>query len=194
METDELKKKAREEGVPIIQDAGLSFLLELIEKENCRDILELGTAVGYSSIAMASLRKDIVIDTVEKDETMIREAEENIRRAGLEGRIILHALPIEEFHTDKKYDLIFVDAAKAQYGRYTEQFLDNLKEEGVMVYDNMIFHGMIYHPDDLKNRGTRSMVRKILRFRESVQKDERFDIMMYDTIGDGIMVLRRSKS
>lgn len=176
-----------------MNDGGLAFLLELIVKENVSSILELGTAVAYSSIRMASLREDIHVDTVEKEAEMVLEARKNISEAGLEGRITVYQEEAESFVSDKVYDLIFVDAAKAQYAKYLERYLPNLKEDGVMVFDNMVFHDMIYHVDDLKNRGTRSMVRKIIKFRESVKNDERFDIMMYDSIGDGILVLRRRR-
>ena len=189
----EVKEKALEDKVPIIKDDGLSFLLHLIKERGCRSILELGTAVGYSSMQMAMLDEEIQIDTIEKKEEMCHQAVENIEKAGLKERIHVHFLPIEEFRSDKKYDLIFVDAAKAQYSRYLEQFIGNLKEDGVMVFDNMVFHQMIYDPENIASRGTRALVRKIIKFREEVRKDDRFDIIFYDNVGDGILVLNRRK-
>ena len=100
-------------------------------------------------------------------------------------------MPIESFQTDRQYDLIFVDAAKAQYGRYLEQFLPNLKKGGKMVFDNMIFHGLSYDVDHIASKNLRNLVKKIIRFREMVHKDERFDIMLFDNIGDGILLLSR---
>ena len=190
----EIKEKAREEKVPIIQDGGLTFLLDLIRKNNCHRILELGTAVGYSSIEMALLSKEIHIDTVEKEEEMVKEALQNIEEMGLMDQISVHHCPAEEYETEEKYDLIFVDAAKAQYAKYLERFLPNLKEDGMMVFDNMIFHGMIYEVEDLKNRGTKAMVRKIIKFRDAMRNDQRFDIMLYDHIGDGMLVVKRRRS
>ncbi|MBR2577602.1 MAG: class I SAM-dependent methyltransferase, partial [Erysipelotrichaceae bacterium] len=151
---DDIKKKALNEDVPIIKDDGLVFLLKVIKERGCRDILELGTAVAYSAISMASLSKDIRIDTIEKNKDMYDRAIANIQNEGLQDQITVHFCPIEEFRTERKYDLIFVDAAKAQYMKYTDQFYDNLKEDGVFFYDNMIFHGMVYDPDSIKNRGT----------------------------------------
>ncbi len=191
---DEIKTKAIKEGVPIIKDEGLAFLLNYISEHHCKQILELGTAVGYSAISMAKLSKDIHIDTIEKDPNMYEQALKNIRENDLQDQISLFFMPIEDFVSAKHYDLIFVDAAKAQYGKYTEQFLDNLSEGGAMIYDNMIFHGLVYDIDHITSRSLKSLVKKIVKFSEMVHNDERFDIMDFDNIGDGILVLTRRKS
>ena len=191
---EELKKQALQEGVPIIMDEGLAFLLNLIKERQCKNILELGTAVGYSSMMMAKLDKDIHIDTIEKNMDMYNQAVLNIKNEKLDKQIDVYGMPIEEFKTDKKYDLIFVDAAKAQYGKYMEMFLDNLDDDGVMVFDNMIFHGLIYKVDEIESKNLKNLLKKIIKFRELVINDKRFDIMMDDNIGDGILVLSRRKS
>ena len=191
---EELKKQALQEGVPIIKDEGLAFLLNLIKERQCKNILELGTAVGYSSMMMAKLDKDIHIDTIEKNMDMYNQAVLNIKKEKLDKQIDVYGMPIEEFKTDKKYDLIFVDAAKAQYGKYMEMFLDNLDDDGVMVFDNMIFHGLIYRVDEIESKNLKNLLKKIIKFRELVINDNRFDIMMDDNIGDGILVLSRRKS
>lgn len=191
---EEIKTKALKEGVPIIKDEGLAFLLDFIKENNCKEILELGTAVGYSSILMAKLDKDIHIDTIEKVKDMYDQAIMNIKDNHLENQIQAFCMPIEEFKTDKMYDLIFVDAAKAQYGKYTEQFLPNLKEDGHMLYDNMIFHGLVFKVDEIESKNLRNMVKKINKFRENVVNDNRFDIIMKDNIGDGILILSRRKN
>lgn len=190
---DEIKKKALDEKVPIIKDDGLLFILKLIKERNVKDILELGCAVGYSSIKMASLDDDIHIDTIEKNEDMYKQAIVNIKNEGLDNRVNVHFMPIEEFKTDKKYDLIFVDAAKAQYFKYTEQFLDNLKDDGVFVYDNMIFHGLVYDVENIKSRNTRSLVKKLINFLQIMRNDERFDIMFFEDVGDGILLASKKK-
>ena len=190
---EDIKKKALNDKVPIIKDGGLSFICDLIKQKKIKHILELGTAVGYSSINMALLDKEIKIDTIEKNEDMYRQAIENIKNEGLEKQISVYFTPIEEFKNEKKYDLIFVDAAKAQYQKYTEQFIDNLAEDGVFVYDNMIFHGLVYDIENIKNRGTRALVSKIVRFRELMENDERFDIIFYEDVGDGLLLAYRRK-
>ena len=194
MDIDSVKKKALDEKVPIIKDEGLEFLLDFIKKNEFKDILELGTAVGYSAMKMASLDKDIYIDTIEKNEDMYRQAVKNVSKSPYKDQIVLHFMPIEEYKTDKMYDLIFVDAAKAQYGKYMEQFLPNLKEKGYMFFDNMIFHGLVYEVEKIESRNLRNLVKKIIKFSEMVSNDDRFDIMMFDNIGDGILLLSRRES
>ena len=189
-----IKQKALNEGVPIIKDEGLEFLLKFIKEKQAKDILELGTAVGYSAMKMASLDKDIRIDTIEKNEEMYLQAVSNIENSPYSNQIIVHFMPIEEYKTDRMYDLIFVDAAKAQYGKYMEQFLGNLKEDGYMFFDNMIFHGLVYDVENIESRNLRNLVKKIVKFSEMVSNDDRFDIMKFDNIGDGILLLSRRKS
>ena len=188
---EEIKNKALKEDVPIIKDGGLIFLLDFIKEHNIKNILELGTAVGYSAINMARLNPDIHIDTLEKNEDMYNQAIINIKGEGLDDQIDVHFMPIEEYKTDKIYDFIFVDAAKAQYPKYLEMFIDNLAKDGYVLFDNMVFHNMIYHIDEIKSKSTRNLVKKIANFRETITKDSRFDIMFYDNVGDGLLLLRR---
>ena len=189
----DLKQFAKDNHVPIIQDGGLDFLLKTIKKINAKDILELGSAIGYSAISMARLSDDIHIDTIERDQKMYEEALKNVKDAALDNQITLNFMDIRYYVPSKKYDLIFVDAAKGQYYNYLNQFIDYLKEDGVMFFDNMVFHGLTKDPDAIKNRNTRSLVKKINKFKELVKEDSRFDIILYEDIGDGILILTRRK-
>lgn len=188
---DDIKIKALNDKVPIIKDEGLVFLLSLIKENDYHEILELGTAVGYSAINMASLNKSIHVDTIEKNIDMYNQAIKNIFDNDLTNQISVFHMPIEEFSSDKKYDLIFVDAAKAQYPKYLEQFIDNLSVNGKMVFDNMVFHGLIHNIDKIESKNLRNLVKKIVKFRENIHNDRRFDIIMKDDIGDGILILSR---
>lgn len=188
---EDIKNKALQEGVPIIKDEGLAFLLNFVKENEFKEILELGTAVGYSAMQMARLDRSIHIDTIERKQDMYLQAIENIKDANLDDQIHCFLTPIEEFNTDKMYDFIFVDAAKAQYGKYLEKFLPNLKSEGKMLFDNMVFHNLIYKVDEIESKNLRNLVKKIIQFRDIVQKDERFDIIVRDDIGDGIFILSR---
>ena len=190
---EDIKSKALQEKVPIIKDDGLAFILEYIKKHNCKRILELGTAVGYSAMNMAGIDKDIHIDTIEKNVDMYGQAITNIKNNKLDSQIDIYNMAIEDFKTDRLYDLIFVDAAKAQYSKYLEMFIDNLDKDGAMIFDNMIFHGLVFEIEKIESKNLRNLVKKIKLFRENVQNDNRFDIMMNDNIGDGILVLTRRK-
>ena len=93
--SETLKEKALKEGVPIIKDEGLAFLLNIIREHDCIEILELGTAVGYSAIQMASLDRRIHVDTLEKNEELYQEAVENIAQNGLSAQITPYHTAIE---------------------------------------------------------------------------------------------------
>lgn len=171
-----------------MKDDGMDFLLNYIkEHESIRDILEIGTAVGYSSIQMAKVRWDNQIDTIEVNEEMYQKAFKNIELEGLTDRIHVHLCDAAEYETDKIYDLIFIDAAKSQYRKYLEHFYKNSRNGTVFIFDNLNFHGIVDDNSMSHNRSTLQMVHKIKKFREHILQDERFITTFYD-LGDGIAV------
>ncbi len=187
----EIHDSAREKDIPIMLDDGMAFLLEYIRThENIRDILECGTAVGYSAIRMASLRWDMTVDTLEIDPKMYEEALKNIEDAGLSERVHCYLCDAAQFETKKKYDLIFIDAAKSQYRRYLEHFLKNSEPHTVFIFDNLAFHGIVDDESLSENRSTIQMVHKIRKFRDALLSDERFITEYYPDTGDGIAVAR----
>ena len=186
---DELEVYAQENHVPIMMKTGIEFILELIRNQAYTCILELGTAIGYSAIRMAKLSPQIRIDTLENDPERAQLALANIAAQQLEAQIHVHALDIALFQTDQQYDLIFVDAAKAQYPRYLEQFRANLADGGVFVFDNLNFHGMVEDPSLTENKGTRQMIKKLRRFREMLTTHPDYLTQFYPEVGDGVAVV-----
>ena len=191
MTINEIKEKALQNKIPIVKDDTFDVMKKIILENNYKSILELGTAVGYSSISFALINKSIHIDTIEKKEDSYKEAIKNIKSMGLTNQIDVFFMPIEEFQINKKYDFIFVDAAKAQYEKYFNQFIDYLKPNGKMFFDNMIFHGLVNDVENIKNRNTRALVRKINTFREKMLNKDGFDIIINDIVGDGYMLVSR---
>ena len=191
MNLEEILKEARSEKIPVMLDDGIVFLCDFIKShEQIHRILEIGTAVGYSAMQMALLRDDIQIDTLEINAELAEKAKHNIMDNDLEDRIHVYLTDAMDYQTDRIYDMIFVDAAKAQYGRYMEHFLKNAKEGSFFVFDNLQFHGMVDNPSLTKNRGTLQMIKKIGVFREEIQKDPRFKTDYYADKGDGIAISR----
>ncbi|MGM9942382.1 MAG: O-methyltransferase [Bulleidia sp.] len=191
---DDLKQihdSARINHIPIMKDDGMDFLLDYIRKhESIRDILEIGTAVGYSAIQMALLRWDMHVDTLEVNPEMAARAKENIAREGLADRVHVYLIDGAQFETDRIYDLIFVDAAKSQYRRYLEHFLNNTVKGSVFIFDNLNFHGLVDDESLTENRGTIQMMHKIRKFREHILQDPRFETVFHSDIGDGVVVAR----
>jgi len=190
---DDLKIYAKENKVPIILDGGLKFLLETITENQVQTVLELGTAIGYSAIKMASISPMIKIDTIELNHDLYLEALSNIKNNNLGQQINCYNMNIDDFDTDKTYDLIFVDAAKAQYGKYLNKFQKNLNSGGIFFFDNIAFHGLVEHPELTKSRNTKQLVRKIKTFRDNILNNPNYECKFYPEIGDGIIILKMKK-
>lgn len=190
MKYDELENYAHTNNVPIMMEDGIEMLCELIKENGIRDILELGTAIGYSAIRMAELDESIHVTTLEIDEERYAQALLNIAKAGLNERIEAVLQDALVYQTDKLFDLIFIDAAKAQTQRYLDRFVGNLKQDGMIVIDNLNFHGMVDDPSITNNRSTKQMVRKIKKFRDEIQENEKYYVTFLKNVGDGIMIVK----
>ena len=181
---NELRDYAKMHDVPIIQDMGLHFLRQVIMLKDVKTILEIGTAIGYSAIQMAKL--GCYVDTIEINEDSYRIAIENIKKANLSDKINVYldnALEID-LNKLKKYDLIFIDAAKAQYMNFFNRFKDLLNDKGVIVTDNLLFHGLVLS-DNIESRNLRQLVNKIRNYNTWLISQTDFDTSIYD-IGDGM--------
>ena len=114
----DLEEYAKINHVPIMLKDGIEFLTDYIKKNNIKSILEIGTAIGYSSIKMALVNDDIKITTIERDSNMYNEALKNIKAFNLDNRINVIYSDALDVELNDKYDLIFIDAAKSQYIKF----------------------------------------------------------------------------
>ena len=183
---------AKENNVPIIQKDGLNFLIEYIKQKNVKTILEIGTAIGYSSINMALVSDDIQITTIERNEKMYKQAIENIKDFNLENRINVIYGDALDTVVQGKYDLIFIDAAKAQYIKFFEKYKQNLQINGTIITDNLNFHGLALHPEEIHSKNLKALVRKINNYKDFLINNKEFQTVFYE-IGDGIAVSKYNK-
>ncbi len=158
---------------------------------NVKNILEIGTAIGYSSSVFALINKDIRIDTIERDELMYQEALKNINALGLESQINIifeDALNVD-LSTLKldQYDLIFIDAAKSQYTNFFTKFEVKLRKGGIIFSDNLLFHGLVENASGKESRNLNQMLRKIRAYNEWLSNNEAYDTTFL-RIGDGIAI------
>src|SRR5690554_2621603 len=130
----DLKTYAKENNIPIIQDEGLDFILQLIKDNNYKSVLEIGSAIGYSAINIALANTKVI--TIERDYFMYEKTLENIKLAEVESLVFPIYGDALSVDVSGKFDLIFIDAAKAQYIKFFEKFQKNLNEDGVIVCDN----------------------------------------------------------
>ncbi len=186
---EEIKNKAIIDKVPIMQDDGIEFLINYIKSNNVKKILEIGTAVGYSSIKMALINNNITVTTIERDEERYNLAIENITKMNLEKRIKCIKADALEIELNDKYDLIFIDAAKSQNIKFFEKYKKSLNKNGTIVVDNIYFHGVIYEDDNKLSRNVRGIKRKILEFIDYINSQKEYKNKIYSK-GDGIMVIK----
>ncbi len=191
-EMKDLIEYAHENHVPIMMDDGLSFLLEQMEKNRCHSFLEIGTAIGRTSLMVHSKFKDIRIVTIERDPQMIEQAKKNFEGISNIQLIEGDALDIQ-LAKDESFDCIFIDAAKAQYTRFFAKYSPLLSKNGIIVSDNMDFHGLVAHPENTQNRNTKALVKKIRRYKEFLKALVDYETEFY-SIGDGIAVTKRRQS
>ena len=189
---DELRKKALEDRVPIMQDEGIEFMINYIKENNVKSILEIGSAVGYSAIRFASVDPQIKVTTIERDNNMFEQASANINNFNLNEQIKIiygDALNVE---IDGKFDLIFIDAAKSQYIKFFEKYSPNLKKDGAIISDNLSFHGLVEDDSKVNNRNTKQLVKKLRKYIEYLKNNDIFDTQFFK-IGDGLSVSKWSK-
>jgi predicted O-methyltransferase YrrM len=191
-ELKDLEEFAKENIVPIIQKEGGKFLEFMVAMQKPKRILELGTAIGYSSILMnKTMQGDCFITSIERDEKMISYAKENIRKFGLEDKIeVLSGDCLEHLEQlEEKYDMIFMDAGKGHYNHFLPHCLRLLEKDGVLIADNVLFRGMIAS-DDLVKRRQITIVRRMRSYLEMVSNSDNL-ITTIIPMGDGIAITKR---
>ena len=191
-EIKKIEEYAIKNNIPIMQKDGIEFLLKYIKENKVKKILEIGTAIGYSSIRMALLDEDIFITTIERDEERYIEAKNNINKFNLQNRINLIFKDALEVELNDKYDLIFIDAAKAQNIKFFEKYKSNLEKNGTIITDNMYFHGLIFKEGkEIDSRNLRQLMRKLKNYHIFLKENKEFNTTFID-LGDGIAISKKN--
>ena len=187
----EIREYAEKNNVPIMMDDGIKYLINYINKNQVKSVLEIGTAIGYSAIMMALSNKDLFITTIERDEKRYLEALKNIKKLNLENRITLVFNDALDANIPEKFDLIFIDAAKAQSIKFFEKFEKNLNPDGTIITDNIKFHGLVdKKEEEIESRNLRAIVRKVKNYIEFLRTNEHYKTEFLD-IGDGLSVSKK---
>ena len=183
----ELEQYAAQNHVPIIQPEVAALMKVIGQIKQPSKILEVGTAIGYSAILFSGfLKQDGVIDTIERNEDMIELARKNIKSAGKQNTINVIAGDALDVLAclDKRYDMIFIDAAMGQYNEFFEQCKRMLVPGGLLVSDNVLYKGMIAS-EELVVRRKRTIVARMRDFLKTLCEDEGFETSIIP-IGDGV--------
>lgn len=184
----DMERFAKKENVPIMQKEGLGFLISFIKEHDVKSVLEVGTAIGYSTILIKEAVNNIT--SIERDEKRYNIAVKNVKLSNLNNITLIKGDALDINITDK-FDLIFIDAAKGKNKEFLDKFKNNLNENGYIIIDNMGFHGLVGKSETIEKRRLRSLVRKIENFIKYMEEQTEFKVTKIDK-GDGLYLLERN--
>ncbi|PNZ70437.1 O-methyltransferase [Staphylococcus croceilyticus] len=187
---EKLRAYAEEHAVPIIDRLSLELVKQLIRIHQAKNILEIGTAIGYSSMQFASISDDINVTTIERDEDMIYQAKPNFEKFGYQNQIrLIEGNALEQYSNvnDQEYDMIFIDAAKAQSKKFFELYTPLLKKGGLVITDNVLYHGFVADIDVVRSRNVKQMVKKVQKFNAWLMTQENYQTNFVN-MDDGLAI------
>jgi len=185
---NEIEERAVQDNIPVIRKEIQSFLKVLICMKQPKRVLEIGTAVGFSTLLFCEYgTRDCHVTTIEKYKKRIPAAKENFRRAGRENRItLLEGDAIELLkQLDGPFDFVFVDAAKGQYIHYLQDILRLLEKGGVLISDNVLQDGDIIESHYAVERRNRTIYKRMREYLYELKHNEQL-ITAVIPIGDGV--------
>ena len=189
----EIKEYARASWIPVILDDSLQYIEnEILRGKKLNKILEIGTAIGYSSICFSKfLAENGKIDTIEIDKQRIMIAKVNIDMMGVGDKINIiegDALKVIK-KLDDKYDFIFIDGPKSHYIEYLPICLNLLQNDGIIIADNILYKGMVN--GDYTAHKQRTAVNRLRQFIDMVESDASLNHKLVD-VGDGLMIIQKA--
>lgn len=191
----EMESYAKEHEVPIMELAGIETMLQLLRIHRSNKILEVGTAIGYSALRMATTLPEGTIVTIERDMERIQTAKQFIQRSDKAEQIILiegDALEVEDAVREHgPFDAIFIDAAKGQYKKFFELYSKYLTADGLIVTDNVLFKGLVAE-EEIESKRIRNLVKKIADFNQWLMNHAEYHSVILP-VGDGIAISKRKR-
>lgn len=183
-----IKEKALEDHIPIIMDDTLEVIDKILKETKPKAILEIGTAVGYSAMCFSRyLAEGGKIDTIEREHERVEEAKINIQKVGVADKInILEGDAVEILPTlDKKYDVVFIDAAKGKYPFFLQESLRMIKPGGTIIADNVLYKG--YVMGNYNKHKQRTAVRNLREYIAEIIQNPNLETQILE-VGDGLAI------
>lgn len=182
----ERRAQALERGIPVADDETLNFLLLALAATQPKRILEIGTAVGLSSVAMLKACPSARLTTMELEEERYLEAKQNFADFGVSDRVNAYMGDAGEILAmmDGEFDFVFLDGPKAQYEKYLFDLKRLMKKGGVLFADDVLLYGWVSGVEPTPQK-RHSIVDKIRSYLDVVTKDKDFITSVLD-IGDGV--------
>lgn len=185
----EIEDYGIKKNVPIMSEETIETIKNIIMVNEVHTILEIGTAIGYSTICFASTLGVTNITSIERDPVRSKIAKENVKKSELKN-INLYENDALDIEIKDKFDLIIIDAAKSQNMKFFNKFKENLNEDGIIIIDNLSFHGYVNQETRIQSRNLRQMVNKIRKFIDFLNNNEEFTVK-YIEVGDTLGVCKR---
>jgi predicted O-methyltransferase YrrM len=179
-----LEAYAIQHHVPILHPDSVKALQDYIREHPLHSVLEVGTAIGYSAMQMASVSPSIHVTSLERDANRFEEANQFIREAGMTSQIDVVLTDAADYQPTRSFDLLFIDAGKAQYQVFFERFAPYLTPGGVVICDNYYLHGLTV---ENAPKHKKTMARKLAAFKEFLASHPTFTTTILD-VGDGLSV------
>ena len=190
----DIKNESLDENVPIITDEVLNYMIFTARNIKARNILEIGTATGYSGLFLAQIANENsgFLTTMEIDEIRYGKAVENFKKLGLfEKNKMIFGDALEEIpKLDKnvKYDFIFIDASKGQYLNFFEMSYELLNENGIIFIDNLMFRGLVAADKEEIPKRYKTIVKRLKEFIEKLNEEYNFVLLPF---GDGVGIVKK---
>ena len=186
---EETRKFGENNNVPIMSIDSINVIKKIINDNNIKSILEIGTAIGYSTLCFTECSSVNKITSIERDKTRYDIALSNVNKSGIEYIELINDDALNTIINDK-YDLLIIDAAKSQNERFFNKYKENLTNNGIIIIDNLDFHGFVGNSSSIKSRNLRQMVRKIERFIDFLDNNNEYDVE-YIEVGDRLGICRK---
>jgi predicted O-methyltransferase YrrM len=186
MTLQELKQLALLTDIPIMSDETLEAISKEITLHHCFSVLEIGTAIGYSSLSLAHKHPNIKITTLEKDEDRFEEAIRHKAVFDERNQINMICIDAFEFIPSQLYDCIIIDGAKASNKRFFQRYFPFLKQSGCMLVDNIDFHGAREEDIEHRSRQFKKMIHKLNAFESWITEHQNVDVVKMN-VGDGLL-------
>ena len=198
MEILNIEKNAKNYGIPVIRTESHNFLQNLVKKVQPKNILEIGTAVGFSGILMLS-ECDGNLTTIEHNKDYVKQAKKNFAKNKMLSRVKIVEgdcmVEIAKMVASEKYnehfDMIFLDGPKAQYNLLLPSLVLLLKQGGTFVADNVLFRGYIQGESTAPTKRYKTIIKRLNEFLENCKNNPNLTDFCLETIEDGIVVAKK---
>ena len=184
-----LKKFARENHVPILQDDTMQVIKTILAIRKPNKILEIVTAIGYSALCFSEYLEgeNAIIKSVELDKVTSEMAKNNIKEISDENNIMVTNMDAYEYMKtlNEKFDVVFIDAAKGQYMKYLEQAYRLTQKGSIIIADNVLLRGMVM--GGYNEHKHRTAVTRLREYIKEVTENPRLESTVID-VGDGLAI------